>query len=142
MADLGRTSRNCCTIIMGDMNAKLGTVHPGEEDYIGPYVFQSDIGGKDPNSNRELLVEVCMSHDIVAANTFFETSEERKISYRNLTTRPMENVSACKFSQIDHVLCSLQTCGMISDIWTDRSIALNSHHFVMMCSLSISFPKL
>ena len=36
---------------------------------------------------------------------------------------------------------ALHAYGMFLDIWADRSIALNSHHFVTICAIAVSFPR-
>ena len=127
-------------IILGDFNAKLGRRMQGEEDIIGPYVFESPFTSGDPaTSNRALLIECCIANSLMVANTQFDLPDENKISYRGLTTKPQDQVTYTKFAQIDHVLCHQAVWQAARACSTDRLEALNSHHFVTILDLQMEF---
>ena len=47
------------TLVMGDFNARLGGVGPGEENIIGPFAFEGLTRTGDTATNRDLLMECC-----------------------------------------------------------------------------------
>ena len=77
----------------------------------------------------------------MAANTLFDYADDLLVTYHNLESQPRELVVPSKFSQIDYVLCAQQNSEMVYDCWTDRNIALRSHHFLMIASVCVELPK-
>ena len=63
------TSANGLRLVFGDFNSRFHRQQPGEEDIIGGHVFRTDRPIV-PNSNRELLLELCASHSLAVANSF------------------------------------------------------------------------
>ena len=47
----------------------------------------------DGHCNRDLLLEMCTSASFVIANTFFPRPLVQKVTYFNLTTKPMDEVT-------------------------------------------------
>ena len=93
------------TVALGDFNAKLGRVMDGEGEFIGPCVYQCELtADNDVMSNRALLVECCVATGLLVAKPFFDVPDENKVSYRGLSTKPLDNIDEGNFSQIDHVL--------------------------------------
>ena len=68
----GTRTSHTSTLILGDFNAQLGDTEPGEEEVVGPFVFKKQLRTKNIITNRELLLEFCMTHRSVLANTFFD----------------------------------------------------------------------
>ena len=83
--------------------------------------------------NRDLLMELCVSNNLVVSNTFFDKPDEAKVTYRHLGTEPLEPVTEAKFTQIDHVLWPATQQHLVKDCWSDRTAAISSHHFVTIC---------
>ena len=71
----------------------------------------------------------------------FRPSRRKKVSYRGLKTKPTDDVAIGYFSQLDYVLCRAGLFNSIVDISTDRGIALNSHHFILVLDLNMEFEK-
>ena len=127
-------------ICMGDFNSRLYCRFAGEEEFIGDYAFFNN-GYPKANSNRYLLAELCISNDLLIANTFFDRFPENLVTYRELATQPMETISPSKFAQLNFVLCEQQWKHKVIDIETWRTLSLASHHFPLLCRLDVDIPK-
>lgn len=131
------------SLVFGDFNTQLGSVVNGEESIIGPYLFEKPRHHMTSSTmNRSLFMEYCETHKMSVANSLCDYSEELLVSYHNLISAPMDTISITFFSQIDYVLCSQQALEMVHDCWTDRTIALRSHHFIMIATVSIKLPTI
>ena len=120
-ATIRPATHHSASIIMGDFNAKLGMVMPGEEAVIGPHVFESPLATGDPAlSNRALLMECCLACGLVVANTHFQLSNEYKVSYSSLTAKPTDPVSNADFAQIDHILCQQAAWHLVEACFASR----------------------
>ena len=75
------------------------------------------------------------------ANTYFEHHDENKLTYRGLKTKPKDEVTPEKFSQLDFVLCGSSMFDSIIDISVNRNNALNSHHFVLAMDLRLELER-
>ena len=129
------------TIVLGDFNAQLGYSGEGEHHIVGPFVFRKALRQKSSISNRELLMEYCMTYSMHITNTFFDYPDDCLVSYFNLVAKPMDIISQTTFAQIDHVLCSQDNPDLVLDCWTIRTDALQSHHFPTILSLRLNFEK-
>ena len=134
-------SAHTATIAMGDWNAKLYRRFCGEEDIIGKYVFESPVPKHVSITNRELLVEACVAIGACVANTHFLKPSEQLVTYHNLTTKPMHQISPCGFAQIDHCLVDRGALHLLDDISTDRRAPLPTHHFILLATLAIKSEK-
>jgi hypothetical protein len=72
-------------LLCGDMNARLHYRYEEETDVIGPfYTGRGQVFlelPQTPTENREALVELMHSHQLVASNTFFEKKRKHLVSY-------------------------------------------------------------
>ena len=51
----------------------------------------------------------------------------------------MDTILPNGFAQIDHVLCCQDNVELVTDCWTNRTDALQSHHFPTILSLQLNF---
>ena len=68
-------------LIAGDLNARLNAKRSGEEEILGDTTFGYPLAAKDPLSNRSLLMQLCVRHGLVVANTMFDHELERTVTY-------------------------------------------------------------
>ena len=143
LADFAATQRtHGPTIVLGDFNARLHYRNPGEHCELGPAVFGNPRKTLDVLTNRELLLELCRSLDGMIANTCFDKPDEQLVTYRNLGVQPASNVCYQDFAQIDFVLVPRSWLPAVADIQSDRGVALQSQHFVLMVDLCLEIEKL
>ena len=109
---------------------------------MGPYVFgnqHADIC--DTTLNRILLVEFCRKANLLIANTIFEQSPGNQVTYYELSSHRNAEFTYSNFAQIDFFLMENDFINSLQDVWSDKSIALRPHHFLVLASFSISIPK-
>ena len=135
-----RTSHSTC-IVVGDLNAKLGAPRADEQTILGPFSFKCALQNIATTSNRDLLMECCRSNRLFVAASFFEQPLEAQVTYRSLTSKPMDEITDTRFAQIDHTLVPLDDYDTVLACWSSRTDALNSHHFPIFVSLAIEFDR-
>ena len=113
----------------------------GEEDYIGPHLFQNGHKVFSANMNRFLLLEFCATSSLRIANTFFEQSSSEKVTYRELATKSMDPISPTTFAQLDYFLVEQRWAHKVTDIASQRCLALPTHHFLVLCRLDVTIEK-
>ena len=124
-------------MVLGDFNAKLYHRLPGEEEVLGDYVLNAPFSKALPTSNRELLLEVCMSMNAVVGNTFFQNSSEALVTYYSPGTKAMDAITTEGFSKIDFCLLDQQALKFVHHIHADRKMSLASRHFIVIISLHV-----
>ena len=67
---IGKLSRHGPLLVLGDFNARLHTRFATEEHRLGEYIFGYTPAEPHPESNRQLLLELCEALDLVVGNTY------------------------------------------------------------------------
>ncbi|VDP83084.1 unnamed protein product [Schistosoma curassoni] len=109
-----KCSRNDLTILMGDLNAKVGIDNTGYEDTMGRH------GLGQRNENGERFANLCAFNKLVIGGTIFPHKRIHKatwISPDNTT----EN-------QIDHICINKKFRRTLEDVGTRRSADIASDH--------------
>ena len=135
----GRTSVNGMKLILGDLNAGVGSALAGEDVYIGKHTFgatRSHFG-----SNRDLLLELCAARHLVVANTCFDVPASQRATCRRVGVKTQEAVSLATHLQLDFCLVAQSSMNKIELIQSDPSEPLASHHFVLLASLNVEVEK-
>ena len=89
-AKLERTPCHEMKIVMGDLNAKVGSDNTSHDRAIGK------DGCDSMNNNGERLLEFCMAYDLVVGGTLFPHREIHKLTWRSPNGRDK--------NQIDHLM--------------------------------------
>ena len=129
------------TFVIGDLNARIHVARNGERDIVGSHVFGDAALIDDTCSNRELLLEICSSLRYCVANTFFEHPPHEQVTYRNLSTAPMDLISPQRFGQIDCLLAPQDSLDYVTDVFSDRMATLSTHHFLRVVDLKLDISK-
>ena len=136
-----KTSLNGLKLVFGDLNARIQRRMPGEDAFVGEYVFGSTNAGLQLGSNRELMLEVCASECLCVANTFFEHACEEQVTFRSAGVNPMGPVSPGNFAQLDVCLVAQSQLHDVADVKSCRSEALATQHFLVLvevkCAVSV-----
>jgi len=139
--DLGsmyaRTSVNKGKLIFGDLNSRIQKQLPGEEEYVGDYVFGNPEATLEPSSNRELLMEHCCTFGLAVANTFVSKPQAEAVTFRTPGTPPLQEINPRNFAVLDYLLIAQNLLDRVVDIYSCRSEALASQHFLLEARLSI-----
>ena len=129
------------TYVLGDLNARVQLRRPGEEDALGLHMFSGAAALPAAHSNRELFLELCTSCGYVVANTFFARPVEQIVTYFELSAKPMDVVTDNAFAELDHVLVHNSWLHTVQSVCSDRRVALQSHHFILLIQLEIGIEK-
>ena len=130
------------SIVAGDLNARIHRRQAGEEDYIGSNVFGNSNAALSGDSNRALLIELCAEHALIVGNTLVVEPPERQVTYFDLSAAPMDSVSSTSFAQLDLFLLPQGWASRVKSIFSLREAALASHHFLVVCRLQVTVPKI
>ena len=133
-----KVSTNGPKIILGDFNARIGSKRLGEDEVVGDFGFGREAVHKVEVPNRDLLLEFCLSHQMVVSNTFFDKPLENKVTYHEPGVSPNSPITLQGFSVLDLVLVPKEWLPSVQDCSSDRNIAFASHHFPVTANLRLS----
>jgi len=120
-------------MVVGDLNSRIHNDVGGEDEIFGPYCFGDpayDPSGHT-NTNRDLLLEFCLTTGTCVANTFVDNEVERRVTYHELWQNPLSNITHSGFQQLDLLLVARDQLWQIRQLCSDRWEALASHHFLL-----------
>ena len=137
---IDKTSANGMKVVMGDMNARLLSQLPGEEDCIGEHVLGTGRLRAELGSNRDLLLELCAAHLLAVANTFFPQAPSQLATFRNIGTEKNLPIAPSTHAQLDYLLVPVHRLAQVSHVASDPSEPLASHHYPVIASLDIAIP--
>ncbi|KAI8514967.1 hypothetical protein Bbelb_075580 [Branchiostoma belcheri] len=122
-ATMAKRKKRDITILMGDMNAKVGDAASGNERVMG----QHGVGSR--NQNGELFVDFCSLNDMVIGGTLFPHKKSHKVTWRS-PDGAVEN-------QIDHIAVSRRWRGTLQDCRIKRSADVGSDHHLLLATCRI-----
>ena len=138
---IGKLSRHGPLLVLGDFNARLHTRFATEEHRLGEYIFGYTSAEPHPESNRQLLLELCEALDLVVGNTFFAQPPSRQVTVYNVGSNPCSALIPANFGQIDFILTNMDWLHVIQDVASCMDMALASHHFPIIVQLDVAIPK-
>ena len=109
--NLRRVSPHDIVVILGDMNATVGPSRDGVEHLVGPFTSDST------NDNGDRMIELCATHNLKVASTWFQHRRIHTISWYSNT--------GITSKTIDHILVSGRW-RILSDCRVFRSAELGS----------------
>ena len=138
-----RPGSHTCTFGYGDFNARLYKREAGEEDVIGDYMYESSPPSRRAQSNKELLLETCRATNSIIGNTFFEHTANNTVTYYEPAggINASSPVSQEHFAQLDFCLVGASNIDMVGNIWSDRTAALPTRHYVVLTTLNMQFER-
>lgn len=135
-----KTSAFGSKVILGDMNARVYRRLAGEDDIIGEFFLKGEGAPVPDNSNRHLLVEMCVATSTALANTTFDKPADQLATCYNIGAAAFDEVSWRTHGQIDYVIVPKSWQHVVQDIVADRTAALASHHFLLTADLTTYIP--
>ena len=122
-----KCSRKDLTILMGDLNAKVGVDNTGYEDIIGRH------GLGERNENGERLANLCAFNKLVIGGTIFPHKRIHKATWIS-PDHTTEN-------QIDHICINKKFRRSMEDVRTRRGADIASDHHLVVAKMRLKLKK-
>ncbi|XP_071170896.1 craniofacial development protein 2-like [Mytilus edulis] len=111
-AEIRKVPTHDLTIVMGDLNAKVGNDNTGNERVMGKY------GCGQMNENGELLVDFCGINNLVIGGTIFPHKDIHKLTWNSPNGRDK--------NQIDHIMINGKWKRSLQDVRAKRGADIAS----------------
>jgi len=115
------------TLIIGDLNAKVGNTNNGVEQAMGTHA------PGERNENGERFVNFCMSHNLVIGGTLFPHKDIHKATWIS----PNGQVK----NQIDHICINGKFRRSLLDVRAFRGADANSDHYLLVGTLQLKLKS-
>ena len=130
--------------ILGDFNAKLGTVthEDREEGIITNHMGRYGTGKR--NENGEQLLNFLLSHDLLACNTTFQHPCRHRTTRVGFIPKPGRAKNSKEtvptFVQIDYILCRRESRFLLNDArsYENGRTVIKSDHKLVLARLNLS----
>jgi endonuclease/exonuclease/phosphatase family metal-dependent hydrolase len=123
------TPRHDITIVVGDLNAKVGTKLDGEDGIVGEHGLQSER-----NDNDERFSSLCANNNLAIVSTMFP---HKKIHLHTWTS-----ANGHHHNQIDHVAINGQYKRSINDVRAHRGADVGSDHNLVVIKTRLKLCKI
>ena len=130
-----RTSVNGFKIILGDLNARLQQRFPREASQIGDFVFGDPGNELGRGTNKEIVLEMRVSHFLVVGNTCFAHSPDEQVIFRSAGVPPKGRVAEKRFAVLDNVPVQSHAMDKLQDVMSCRDEPLQSQHYLLKVSI-------
>ena len=127
--EVDKTRRKDIVILMGDLNAQVGSDNTGYEEVMGTQ------GIKTMNENGELFAEFCASNQLVIGGTIFPHKRIHKATW----VAPNYNLGV--ENQIDHICVSRQFRKSLQDVKVYRGADVGSDHHLVIGKIKLKLKK-
>ena len=116
------------TILLGDMNAKVGSRLSGDNDVVGTH----GIGFRNDNGTR--FVDLCQRNGLVIGGTIFPHKEVHKGTWRS--------PDGYTVNQIDHICISRRHRACLLDVRSFRGADIGlTDHYLVGSKLRVKFRR-
>ncbi|VDI48062.1 blast:Craniofacial development protein 2 [Mytilus galloprovincialis] len=127
-AEIRKVPTHDLTIVMGDLNAKVGNDNTGNERVMGKY------GCGQMNENGELLVDFCGINNLVIGGTIFPHKDIHKLTWNSPNGRDK--------NQIDHIMINGKWKRSLQDVRVKRGADIASDHFLITANIKLKLKKM
>ena len=129
-------------IVVGDFNARIIKALPHEASVIGPHTL-GKLGSEISElsdaqfQNRLRFTEFCLSHEMIAKNTYFQKSQEQLVTYKAVGVKEWKPPwHLHKFAQMDYFLISSKWKNAITNITTTVVHTVETDHKLLIANAS------
>ncbi|VDP53102.1 unnamed protein product [Schistosoma margrebowiei] len=119
--------RKDLTILMGDLNAKVGIDNTGYEDIMGRH------GLEERNEDGERFANLCAFNKLVIGGTVFPQKRIHKVTWIS----PDHTTEM----QIDHICINKKFRRTMEDVRTKRGADIASDHHLVVANLKLKLKK-
>ena len=121
------TPRHDVLLVMGDLNAKVGSDNEGKEGTMG----REGLG--DGNNNGERLSTFCQENNLVIGGTLFMHKNIHKVTWNSPDGQTK--------NQIDHVIINKRWRGSLMDVVARHGADAGSDHSLVLCKIRLKLRK-
>ena len=115
------------TVVMGDLNAKVGQDNLGSERCMGKH------GVGERNENGEMFLDFCMRNNLTIGGTIFQHPNVHKCTW----VSPDKSYT----NQIDHMAINSKWRSSLLDVRVRRGADVNSDHFLVLGKFRLKLKK-
>ena len=126
-AEVDKVPEHDMLLVMGDMNAKIGSDNTDRERAMGSQ------GWGTINNNGERLVNFCVNNNCVIGGTIFQHKYIHKLTWKSPDGKTV--------NQIDHVVINNKWRRSLKDVHTCRGADTGSDHYLVMSRLKLCLRK-
>ena len=126
-AETEAAPRHDLIIVMGDLNAKVGTDNTDFEGVMGKH----GIGTR--NDNGERLTEFCAMNNLIIGGTLFQHRDIHKLTWNSPNGRDK--------NQIDHLLINGKWRSSLLDVKVKRGADVGSDHHLVTACIKLKLKK-
>ena len=126
-AEFAKVPQHYMLLVMGDMNANIGSDNTGRERVMGSQ------GCGTINNTGERLVNLYLNNKYVIGGTIFQHKDIHKLTWKSPDRKTV--------NQIDHVVISNQWRSSLNDVHTWRGADAGSDHYLVMSRLKFCLWK-
>ena len=152
---MGGFLRKGAVLVIGDLNARIHARLRGEEPQLGPHIYGGGVDklnnrgegashareAEDVVTNRDLLLEMCSAHSLKVMNTWFQTPDNKKVTFMAPGTAKLpkagESWDPEIFGELDLCLAPDRWSGMVKNVESNTRAGLNSDHFPLEVELEL-----
>ena len=124
---VSKVSSHDYLIILGDLNAKVGTDNAGYELHMG----KQGIGVR--NENGERFLDFCTENNMIIGGTLFKHKDIHKFTW----TSP----NGLIMNQIDHIAINRRWRTSLVDVRVVRGADVDSDHNLVLCKIRMKLKK-
>ena len=125
---MDEVNRSDVLIVMGDLNAKVGSDNTGREIIMGKH------GVGKMNENGELFADFCLNYDLVIGGTQFSHKNVHKLTWVSNTDKTI--------NQIDHITVNRRNRNCLLDVRVCRGAAVGSDHYLLVGAIRIKLKTI
>ena len=116
-------NRSDVLIVMGDLNAKVGSNNTGREIIMGKH------GVGKMNENGELFADFCLNYDLVIGGTQFSHKIVHKLTWFSNDDKTI--------NQIDHITVNRRNRNSLLDVRVCRGADVDTDHYLLVGTIRI-----
>ncbi|EDO30030.1 predicted protein, partial [Nematostella vectensis] len=124
---ISRVPRHDMLLVIGDLNAKVGTDNTNYERAMGVY------GCGTMNNNGERLADFCLNNDLEIGGTIFPHKNIHKLTWRSPDGRTL--------NQIDHIIINGKWRRSLLNVRVYRGADASSDHNLVVTSVKLKLRK-
>ena len=124
---IDKVSKRDFLILMGDLNAKVGSTNNGREKKMGKHGLGS------MNENGERFADFCAFNELVIGGTLFPHKNCHKATWLS----PDHHTS----NQIDHIAVGQRWRSSLQDVRVQRGADVASDHHLVICKMKIKLKS-